>query len=107
MTKEDYIVKDINLASKGEVLIEWVSKWMPVLNSLFEKYKEPGIFKNKKIALCIHLEAKTAYLAFLIKKLGAGVWITSSNSLSTKDEVAAALAERGVFMFLQGMAASE
>ncbi|MDR3627577.1 MAG: adenosylhomocysteinase [Ignavibacteriaceae bacterium] len=107
MASEDYIIKDINLAPKGEILIEWVAKWMPVLNSLYEKFKGPGAFKNKKIALCIHLEAKTAYLALIIKKLGAEVWITSSNPLSTKDEVTAALVKEGVHVFAKHGASSE
>ncbi len=80
---------------------------MPVLNRLYEKYEEQGVFKNKKIALCIHLEAKTAYLALIIKKLGAEVWITSSNPLSTKDEVAAALVNAGVNVFAKHDASGE
>jgi adenosylhomocysteinase len=107
MANNNYIIRDINLAPEGAVLIEWVAKWMPVLNSLYEKYKEPGVFKNKKIALCIHLEAKTAYLALIIKKLGAEVWITSSNPLSTKDEVAAALVNAGVNVFAKHDASGE
>ena len=58
---EIYSVKDINLAPKGDQFINWVSTKMPVLNGLYEKFKTTGAFKNKKVALCIHLEAKTAY----------------------------------------------
>lgn len=105
--EHDYLVKDISLASKGEQLIEWVSQRMPVLDRLCDKFEKIGAFKNKKIALCIHLEAKTAYLALTIKKLGAEVWITSSNPLSTKDEVAAALAKNGVHVYAKHAATSE
>jgi adenosylhomocysteinase len=66
---------------------------------LYRKFKDTGVFANKRIALCIHLEAKTAYLALTLKKLGADVWVTSSNPNSTKDEVAAALARDGVHVF--------
>jgi adenosylhomocysteinase len=97
--EDNFLVKDINLAPKGEQQIEWVSNWMPVLDGLYEKFNKTGVFKNKKIALCIHLEAKTAYLALAIKKMGAQVWVTSSNPLSTKDEVAAALAKNGIHVF--------
>jgi adenosylhomocysteinase len=107
MAINNYAIRDIDLAPEGEVLIEWVAKWMPVLNSLYEKFKEPGVFKNKKIALCIHLESKTAYLALIIKKLGAEVWITSSNPLSTKDEVAAALVKAGINVFAKHAASSD
>jgi adenosylhomocysteinase len=97
--EDNFLVKGINLAPKGEQQIEWVSNWMPVLDGLYEKFNKTGVFKNKKIALCIHLEAKTAYLALAIKKMGAQVWVTSSNPLSTKDEVAAALAKNGIHVF--------
>jgi adenosylhomocysteinase len=102
-----YLIRDISLAPKGEQLINWVSDKMPVLNSLYEKFNATGTFRNKKVALCIHLEAKTAYLALTIKKLGAEVWVTSSNSLSAKDEIAAALAKNGVHVYAKNAAASE
>ncbi|MEJ2635353.1 MAG: adenosylhomocysteinase [Calditrichia bacterium] len=104
---KDYQVRDINLAEEGQQKIEWVSGWMPVLNSLYKKFSSENNFKNKKVALCIHLEAKTAYLALTIQKLGAEVWITGSNPLSTKDEIAAALAKQGVHVFAKHAAAPE
>lgn len=97
--ENDFIVRDIDLSSKGKQSIEWVSKWMPVLDNLYKQFKTENVFENKKVALCIHLEAKTAYLALTIKKLGAEVWVTSSNTLSTKDEVAAALAVNGIHVY--------
>jgi adenosylhomocysteinase len=105
--QETYSVKDINLAPKGEQLIDWVANKMPVLDGLYEKFKPTGAFENKKVALCIHLEAKTAYLALTIKKLGAEVWVTSSNSLSAKDEVAAALVKHGVHVYCKHGASHE
>jgi len=96
---QNYLIKDINLAPDGQIKIDWVAKWMKVLNRLQKKFLTDNPFKNKQVALCIHLEAKTAYLALIIQQLGAEVWITSSNSLSTKDEVAAALAKNGIHVF--------
>ena len=95
----DYQIKNIRLAPEGQRHIDWAAKWMTVLNRLAERFSTGNVFRNKKIAICIHLEAKTAYLALIIKKLGAEVWITSSNPLSTKDEVAASLAQNGVHVY--------
>ena len=47
----------------------------------------------------MHLEAKTAYLAIVLKNAGANVTVTGSNPLSTQDDVAAALSESGVTVF--------
>jgi adenosylhomocysteinase len=84
------------MAPEGQKKIDWVSRAMKVLNGLSEKFSTEGIFKGKKISICIHLEAKTAYLAMILKKLGADVWVTSSNTLTTKDDICAALAKNGI-----------
>ncbi len=93
---EDYRVKDITLAPEGQKKIDWVSGPMKVLNGLNEKFLKDGAFRGKKISVCMHLEAKTGYLATILKKLGAEVWVTSSNTLSTKDDVCAALTKNGI-----------
>lgn len=91
-----YEIADIKLSDTGETKIKWASKWMKVVNGLYDKFKDEDTFKGKKIVICIHLEAKTAYLATIFQKLGAEVWITSSNPLSAKDDVCAALAKKDI-----------
>lgn len=71
--------------------IEWVKRFMPVLSELSKRYRDEKPLKGFKVSMCIHLEAKTAYLALLLKELGADVRVTGSNPLSTKDEICAAL----------------
>ncbi len=72
---------------------------MPVLNVLADKYRKDKPFKGLNIAICLHLEAKTAYLAQVLADSGANVAITGSNPLSTQDDVAAALDDYGVEVF--------
>lgn len=95
----DYIVRDINLAPGGRLKIEWVRAHMPVLNSIREEFARELPFKGIRVALSIHLEAKTAYLAEVIRAGGAEVAVTGSNPLSTQDDVAAGLAAAGVRVF--------
>lgn len=89
-------VKDMSLAPSGWDKINWVRSYMPVLNIINEQFTREKPFAGKKIAMSIHLEAKTAYLALTLKAGGAEVWITGCNPLSTQDDVAAALAEDGL-----------
>ncbi|MBU1064342.1 adenosylhomocysteinase, partial [bacterium] len=103
----NYDIRDINLAPAGQEKIDWVAKWMKVVNGLYKKFKDDDVFTGKRIAICIHLEAKTAYLALTIQRLGAEVWVTSSNPLSTKDDVCAALAKNGVHVFAKHGASQE
>ena len=93
------IIKDINLAESGHRKIEWVKNYMPVLSSLEQRFIKEKPFKGKKITMSIHLEAKTAYLAKVLKSAGAEVAVTGSNPLSTQDDVCAALIEDGLNVY--------
>lgn len=93
------IVKDLNLASSGEMKIKWVENHMPVLRSISEVFEKEKPFAGLKIALSVHLEAKTAYLCRTMEKGGAEMYVTGSNPLSTQDDVAAALAAGGMNTF--------
>jgi adenosylhomocysteinase len=96
---EESIVKDPTLAPEGRRKIDWVAQHAPVLNAIFEERLSDGSLDGRKIAMTIHLEAKTAYLAILLSEAGAEVTVSGSNPLSTQDDVCAALAERGVRVF--------
>ncbi len=93
------IVRDMKLAPSGHDKIAWVKNFMPVLNKIEEEYSVTKPFKGCRMVLTIHLEAKTAYLAEVLKNAGAEVTVTGSNPLSTQDDVAAALVEDGVNVF--------
>ena len=67
------IIKDKNLAKSGHETIDWVKSYMPVLSAIEQDFKEKQPFAGKKIAMSIHLEAKTAYLATVLKAGGADV----------------------------------
>lgn len=92
-------IKDISLAPSGRQKIEWVKHFMPVLGGLRRDFSVTKPFLGKKIMLCIHLEAKTAYLCEVLRDCGATVAACGCNPLSTQDDVAAALAEGGVEVF--------
>lgn len=89
-------IRNIALAPEGERRIEWVSRHMPVLNKLTDQYHKQKPFKGIKMAICIHLEAKSAYMAKAFQECGAEVVITGSNPLSTQDAVAAALVKDNI-----------
>lgn len=93
------IIKNIDLKHDGQRKIDWVRDSMGVLNELEQAYKSVQPFKGKTIAMSIHMEAKTARLALLLKALGATVYATGCNTLSTQDDVAAALTSNGVEVF--------
>ncbi len=95
----DYAIRDINLHEQGRLKIDWVRAHMPVLNVIREEFEKEQPFQGVRVAMSIHLEAKTAYLAEVLKAGGAEVAITGSNPLSTQDDVAAALAQAGIKVY--------
>lgn len=86
-------------APEGHRRIDWVSRHMPVMNKLINQYGGEKPFKGIKMVICIHLEAKTAYMAKAFQKCGAEVVITGSNPLSTQDAIANALVEDGIEVY--------
>ncbi|MEK3731137.1 MULTISPECIES: adenosylhomocysteinase [Paenibacillus] len=92
-------ITDLKLAPEGHLKIDWVKAHMPVLNRVREQFEREQPFKGLKVAISLHLEAKTAYLAKVVKAGGAEVTITGSNPLSTQDDVCAALVEDGITVF--------
>ncbi|MDI4646569.1 adenosylhomocysteinase [Cohnella hashimotonis] len=93
------IIRDPSLAPEGKLKIDWASAHMPVLNRIRKQFAKELPFKGLKVAISLHLEAKTAYLAKVVQAGGAEVAITGSNPLSTQDDVCAALAEDGIAVF--------
>jgi adenosylhomocysteinase len=75
----------------GKNKIEWALTWMPVLGTVRERFSKEKPFKGLKVAMALHLEAKTAVLAYSLKVGGAEVRIAGCNPLSTDDEVAGSL----------------
>ena len=96
---KDYAVKDIGLAPSGKSKIDWVSRFMPVLTRINMDFQRKKTLEGLKIACCLHIEMKTAYLALVLKNAGAEVSLTASNPLTTQDDVAAALASMGVHVY--------
>ena len=92
-------IKDSSLAPQGRLKIEWARNHMPVLSKISARLENEKAFKGLSVAMCIHLEMKTAVLGQTFQAGGANVAITGSNPLSTQDDVAAALAETGVHVY--------
>jgi len=89
-------IRDISLAESGMRKIEWVRRNCPLLTDIKKDFERTQPFKGIKIALSVHLEAKTAYLCEVLQSGGAEMFITGSNPLSTQDDVAAALVSEGL-----------
>ena len=92
-------IKDISLWESGELKLSWVRSHMPLLDGIEKDFRKEQPFKGLKVALSVHLEAKTAHLCEVLAAGGAEMYITGSNPLSTQDDIAAALVHEGLNVY--------
>ncbi len=87
----DYDIKDLGLADKGRLRIEWAARSMPVLKQIRQRFEKERPLEGVTLAACLHVTTETASLAATLKAGGARVFLCASNPLSTQDDVAASL----------------
>ena len=92
-------IRDPQNWESGELKISWVRNHMPLLAQIEKEFSKDKPFEGLKVALSVHLEAKTAHLCEVLSSGGAEMFITGSNPLSTQDDVAAALVHEGLNVF--------
>ena len=98
MVKHD--VKDLTLAKKGKLRIEWAAQEMPVLRSITDRFGKEKPLKGIRVVACLHVTTETASLMETLKAGGAEISLCASNPLSTQDDVAASLVKHsGVSVF--------
>ena len=93
------VVKDPTLAPDGHRKIDWAAEHSPVLNIVRDKYLKDGTFDGLGVGVALPIEAKTAYLTVVLAEAGADVAVASPGPFFVQDDVAAALAERGVTVY--------
>src|SRR4030065_2009047 len=87
----NYDIRDIKLAEKGGLRIEWAGMSMPVLRKIRERFSKEKPLKGLRLSACLHVTTETANLMRTLQEGGADIVLTASNPLSTQDDVAAAL----------------
>ena len=93
-------VKDLGLAEKGKIRIQWADQWMPVLQLIRNRFAREKPLKGVRISGCLHVTTETANLAITLRDGGADVALCASNPLSTQDDVAASLVtDYGISVF--------
>lgn len=98
MTKSD--VRDLGLADRGKLRVEYAAQEMPVLALIRERFEREKPLQGIKVAACLHVTSETANLAITLKAGGAEVFVCASNPLSTQDDCAAHLvAHHGISTF--------
>ena len=96
----NYDIKTTELAATGKQRIDWANRFMPVLDSIRDRFQNERPLEGLRVAACLHVTTETANLMKTLKAGGAEAVVCASNPLSTQDDVAASLVvdeEIGVF----------
>ena len=105
--QSDSIVRDPSLAPDGHKKIDWAAEHSPILNTVRDRYLKDGTFEGLGVGVALPIEAKTAYLTVVLAEAGADVAVTAPGPFFVQDDVAAALAERGVTVYASSEAPPE
>src|SRR5215213_829577 len=97
--QSESLVLDPGLAPDGHRKIDWAARHSPVLNRVRDEYLNDGTFEGLGVGVALPIEAKTAYLTVVLAEAGAEVAVASPGPFFVQDDVAAALAERGVTVY--------
>src|SRR5919206_163118 len=104
---QESAVKDPALAPEGHRKIDWAAEHSPVLNIVRDRFLKDGTFEDLGVGVALPIEAKTAYLTVVLAEAGAEVAVASPGPFFVQDDVAAALAERGVTVYASSENAPE
>jgi len=99
VSKNDYEIKDLELAEFGRREIAIAETEMPGLMSTRKEFAESKPLKGARIAGSLHMTIQTAVLMETLVELGADVRWASCNIYSTQDHAAAAMVKRGIPVF--------
>src|SRR3712207_1914369 len=97
--QQESIILDPGLSPEGQRKIEWAARHSPVLNRVRDEHLKDGTFEGLGVGVALPIEAKTAYLTVVLAEAGAEVAVASPGPFFVQDDVAAALAERGVTVY--------
>jgi adenosylhomocysteinase len=95
----DFKVKDSKLAQKGALQVEWAEMHMPVLHQIKQRFEREKPLRDVALGACLHVTKETAVLIDTFAAGGAHIALCGSNPLSTQDDVAAAIVEKGISVF--------
>ncbi len=92
-------IADPSLASKGELSYRWAYSHMPTLTAIIEREAPKKPLVGRRVGVCLHVTKETSVLVMGLARLGAEVYLTAANPLSTQDDIAAYLASQGINVF--------
>ncbi len=95
----EYKVRDIGLAGRGKLQLDWAEQHMPVLLRIRKQFQNEKPLKGLRVGAVLHVTKETGVLMRTLAAGGAEIALAASNPLSTQDDVAAALASEGIHVY--------
>ena len=76
----EYDIKDPKQAEGGRRRIQWAEREMPVLRSIYERFKQERPLDGIRMSACLHVTTETANLARTLQAGGANLVLVEAAS---------------------------
>jgi adenosylhomocysteinase len=93
------IVAEAGSAKRGELSFLWARDHMGTLKKIVEKTMNRQPLAGRRLSFCLHITKETSVLIGAAMELGAEISACPANPLSTQDDLAAFLSEKGVLIY--------
>jgi adenosylhomocysteinase len=93
------IVAEAGSAKRGELSFLWARDHMGILKKIVEKTMNQQPLAGRRLSFCLHITKETSVLIGAAMELGAEISACPANPLSTQDDLAAFLSEKGVLIY--------
>jgi adenosylhomocysteinase len=93
------VISEAGSPERGELSFLWARDHMGILKKITEKVIKGQPLAGRRLGFCLHITKETSVLIMAAKELGAEITACPANPLTTQDDIASFLSEKGVTIY--------
>jgi adenosylhomocysteinase len=93
------VISEAGSAERGELSFLWAKDHMGILKKITEKVLKGQPLAGRRLGFCLHITKETSVLIMAAQELGAEIAACPANPLTTQDDIASFLCEKGVTVY--------
>jgi adenosylhomocysteinase len=93
------VISEAGSPERGERSFLWAKDHMGILKKITEKVLKGQPLAGRRLGFCLHITKETSVLIMAAQELGAEIAACPANPLTTQDDIASFLCEKGVTVY--------
>ena len=93
------VISEAGSPERGELSFLWAKDHMGILKKITEKVLKGQPLAGRRLGFCLHITKETSVLIMAAQELGAEIAACPANPLTTQDDIASFLCEKGVTVY--------